>query len=360
MSRTLRGFRLLPVAIAFATAGSPDASGQLPTVEKLTEIGCLDCTGPTQFSEIHDVAVSDSGEIVVADRSAPMLRVFDRGGRMLWTGGRSGGGPGEYRYPMRVAIGPNRSLTVVDMRARRLTRLARDGAVTSTDPILAFPAAASPRGRTGDLALLMDDFRGPFTIERWAATSSKSVAHTTIARTPSPVGRGMIQPSMAAAASGALAIGIDPFTYRIVRLDPNGRPLPDITRDIPLARRSEAEMQELATRLAAGPQIRSTEQSVSKAPASTPLRSSGTDFTMKPFYPLDGLRYDDAGRLWVLTTRGVDQHAVFDIFASTGAFAGSVTVPVRVRTFSLAGPYLATASEDAEGVPRVTLWRVRG
>ena len=357
---SIRGVARLPLAIALAVAASLEASAQLPTVEKLTEIGCLDCTGPAQFSEIHDVAVSDSGEIVVADRSAPMLRLFDRGGRVLWTGGRSGGGPGEYRYPMRVAIGPNRSLTVVDMRARRLTRLARDGAVTSTDPILAFPAAASPRGRTGDLAFLMDDFSGPFAIERWTATSSKSAAHTTVARTPSPVGRGMVQPSMAAAANGALAIGIDPFTYRIVRLDPGGRPLPDITRDIPLARRSEAEMQELGARLAAGPQIRSTEQSVSTAPASTPLRSSGTDYTMKPFHPLDGLRYDDSGRLWVLTTRGVDQQAVFDIFAPTGAFAGSVTVPVRVRTFSLAGPYLATASEDAEGVPRVTLWRVRG
>lgn len=360
MSHSLRRLALLAIAVALGPAVSPPARAQLPVVQKLTEIGCLDCTGPAQFSEIHDVAVSDSGEIVVADRSAPMLRVFDRTGRVLWTGGRSGGGPGEYRYPMRVAIGPDRSLTVVDMRARRLTRIARDGAVTSTDPILAFPAAASPRGRTGDLALLMDDFRGPFAVERWAATSSRSVAHTTIARTPSPVGRGMIQPSMAAAANGALAIGIDPFTYRILRLDPGGRPLSDITRDIPLARRSEAEMQELATRLAAGPQIRSTEQSVSKAPASAPLRSSGTDFTMKPFYPLDGLRYDDGGRLWVLTTRGVDQQAVFDIFAPTGAFIGNVTVPVRVRTFSLAGSYLATASEDAEGIPRVTLWRVRG
>src|SRR5688500_2739132 len=122
MSRTLRRVALLPVVLAFATAVSPDARGQLPTVEKLTEIGCLECTGPAQFSEIHDVAVSDSGELVVADRSAPMLRVFDRSGRVLWTGGRSGGGPGEYRYPMRVAIGPNRSITVVDMRARRLTR----------------------------------------------------------------------------------------------------------------------------------------------------------------------------------------------------------------------------------------------
>ena len=360
MSHRVHRRALVPMVLAFTMTAAPDASAQLPVVEKLTEIGCLECTGPAQFSEIHDVAVSDSGEIVVADRSAPMLRVFDRTGRVLWTGGRSGGGPGEYRYPMRVAIGPNRSLTIVDMRARRLTRLARDGSVTSTDPILTFPAAASPRGRTGDLALLMDDFRGPFAIERWAATASRSMAHATIARTPSPVGRGMIQPSMAAAPSGALAIGVDPFAYRIVRLDPSGRALPDLTRDIPLARRTEAEMQELATRLAAGPQIRSTEQSVSKAPASTPLRSSGTDFTMKPFYPLDGLRYDDSGRLWVLTTRGVDQQSVFDIFGPTGAFAGSVTLPVRVRTFSLAGTYLATASEDAEGVPRVTLWRVRG
>lgn len=333
------------------------AAAQLPTIEKLTQIGCAECDGPLQLTTIFDVAVTDSGDIVVADRSAPMIRVFDRTGRVLWSGGRSGGGPGEYRFPMRVAIGPDRSFSVVDMRARRMTRLARDGTVKATEPILAFPAAVGTRGRTGEMILLMDDFRGPFAVERWTPAAAKSVPFTTIARTPSPVGPAMIQPSIAVASSGILAFGTDPFTYRIGRLGPDGKAMPDIVRDIPRARRSEAEMQALASRVAMGPERRSAEGGVSRG---APTSGSAVDYTLKPFFPLDGLRYDDLGRLWVLTTRGAGQEAIFDIFAASGAFLGSTTLPAHVGTFSLAGSYLVTGGEDADGVPRVTLWRVRG
>ena len=116
-------------------------------------------------------------------------------------------------------------------------------------------------------------------------------------------------------------------------------------------------MQQLATRLSGGPERRGAEQSVSRG---APPSGGNVDFTMKPFFPLDGLRYDDTGRLWVLTTRGAEQQTVFDIFASSGAFIGSLTLPAHVGTFSLAGSYLVTGGEDADGIPRVTLWRVKG
>ena len=343
--------------IACATALSA-ADAQVPTIERVTWIGCAECAaGPTQLTTIYDVAVTDSGDIVVADRSPPMIRVFDRTGRVLWSGGQSGGGPGEYRFPMRVAVGPDRGVTVVDMRARRLTRLNRDGTVKGTEPILAFPAAAAARGRSGDLMLLMDDFRGPYALERWAASADKTVPHATIPRPASPVGPGIIMPSIAVAPSGIVAFGTDPFTYRIARLGPDAKPMSDIVRDIPRQKRTEAEMKELADRLSAGPARRGAEASVSRAPASG--GSSLTDFTMKPFFPLDGLRYDDTGRLWVLTTRGAEQQTVFDIFAPAGGFLGSLSLPAHVGTFALAGTYLVTGGEDADGIPRVTLWRVK-
>ena len=334
------------------------ADAQVPTIERITRIGCAECAaGPMQLTTIYDVAVTDSGDIVVADRSPPMIRVFDRTGRVLWSGGQSGGGPGEYRFPMRVAIGPDRSITVVDMRARRLTRLNRDGTVKASEPILAFPAAAAARGRSGELVLMMDDFRGPYALERWGATADKTVPHATIPRPASPVGPGVIMPSIAVAPSGIIAFGTDPFTYRIARLGPDAKPLPDIVRDIPRQKRSEAEMKELADRMSLGPARRGAEASVSRAPAAGGPPS--VDLTMKPFFPLDGLRYDDSGRLWVLTTRGGEQQTVFDLFAPAGGFLGSVTLPAHVGTFALAGTFLATGGEDADGIPHVTLWRVK-
>ena len=79
----------------------------------------------------------------------------------------------------------------------------------------------------------------------------------------------------------------------------------------------------------------------------------------KPHASTDALRYDDAGRLWVRTLRGTSRPTVFDVFRPTGAFVGEVTLPMQVSAYSLAGSYLATASEREDGVPVVVLWSVR-
>ena len=330
------------------------AGAQPPTVERIIQIGCDDCTGPTQFSTIFDAAVTDSGDIVVADRSAPMIRAFDRTGKLLWSSGRAGNGPGEFTFPMRVVIGPDGAVAVVDMRQRRYTRLAKTGTLLGSNSFMGFLAGSAARGRTGEVMLLIDDFSGPHAIQRWPKGAAKPADHASIPRHQSARG-GFVQPSIAVAPSGIIAFTADPFTYRIGRLGVDGRPMPEITRDIPPVRRTDAEMKELAARLAAGPGRRAAEGG-SAAGARAP---AGVDLAVKPHVMLDGLRFDDSGRLWVLTMRGVGAQSVFDVFSAGGAFIGSVTVPTRVNTFSLAGTYLVTGGEDADDIPRVTLWRVR-
>ena len=350
---------LSPLLIAFATfAALPgDAAAQVPVVEQLTRIGCADCEGPTQFSAIFDAAVTDSGVIVAVDRSAPMIRAFDRTGKLLWTTGRSGQGPGEFLFPMRAAIGPDQSVHVVDMRTRRLTRLSKEGTVTGSHMLPGFPGASAVRGRTGEITLLVDDFRGPLSAQRWSAASPKPEPHATLPR-PSSGRPGSVQPSIAVSPSGALAFVLDPYTYRIGRVDAAGRAMADVVRDLPPLRRTDAEFRELSDRLASRPGRRAAERGTGAvSPGDGPPR---TDLAIKPHVLLDGLRYDDLGRLWVLTMRGVGQQSIFDVFATAGTLLGSVTLPVRVSTYSLAGPYLVTGGEDADDIPRLTLWRVRG
>ena len=340
------------VAVAAAT---PTASAQVPVVERVVQIGCDDCTGPALFSSIFDAAVTDSGDIIVADRSAPMIRAFDRTGKLLWSTGRSGNGPGEFLFPTRIAIAPDRSVAVIDMRQRRHTRLTKDGALVGSNSFMGFLAASAARGRTGEVTLLIDDFAGPLAIQRWSAGAAKPAAHVTIPRRESPNG-GFVQPSIAVAPTGIMAFTVDPFAYRIGRVGADGRAMAEIVRDIPPVRRTAEEMKELSARLASGPGRRAAEGGSSVA-AGAP---AGVDLTLKPHVILDGLRFDDAGRLWVLTMRGIGSQSVFDVFSTTGAFVGSVTLPTRVNTFSLAGQYLVTAGDDADDIPRVTLWRVRG
>jgi len=75
------------------------------------------------------------------------------------------------------------------------------------------------------------------------------------------------------------------------------------------------------------------------------------------------LQYDDAGRAWVRTERGVKGQTTFDIFSADGGFLGAVSLPVQVKSpgsgFDLAGEFLVTVHEDAvTAAEHVTLWRV--
>ena len=93
----------------------------------------------------------------------------------------------------------------------------------------------------------------------------------------------------------------------------------------------------------------------SVAPPAIPAGERG----LKPHIAIDGLRYDDTGRLWVHTMRGDETNTVLDVFAPGGGFLGSVTLPKRITSFALGGSYLATAGENEDGIPVVTVWTVK-
>lgn len=65
-----------------------------------------------EFGEIRDVAILP-GHIVVLDKNAPHIRVFDLTGRLLQTTGRSGAGPGEFAFPFSVAYDAAKKLVYV-------------------------------------------------------------------------------------------------------------------------------------------------------------------------------------------------------------------------------------------------------
>ncbi|MYE69767.1 MAG: hypothetical protein F4237_06950, partial [Gemmatimonadetes bacterium] len=64
--------------------------------EPLLSIGQL--TGPDEllFGRIATARRDGAGNVIVADRQAHQIRVFDAGGRHLQTLGREGEGPGEF------------------------------------------------------------------------------------------------------------------------------------------------------------------------------------------------------------------------------------------------------------------------
>ena len=354
--RQLRIALATSVAMVSPLVGSR-ATGQLPKLDRVTEIGCADCGDARQLSLTWDVAVTEAGDVLIVDRDAPTLRMFDRSGKPLWERGRPGAGPGEYRFAMRAAIGPNGAAHVVDMRLRRLTRLAGDGSVAKSLTIPFFVVGAAARGRQGELALLSDDFKRKGTVYRWLPQADAPVQVTSF-ETPPP-GEASLSGSIAVAPDGTIAFLSTADRYEVHRVAPTGQPLPAIGRDIPRPRRTPDEITAMKGRMAmVGGAAKAAQESKSSG-GSKSLLSDDDRFRFKPHAGTDALRYDDAGRLWVRTTRGSDKSTVFDVFSPSGTFVGEVTVPIRVDAYSLAGSYMATATERDDGTPIVVLWTLR-
>ncbi len=142
----------------------PDAGWRL--VEEL-RIGSVDVEGPSLFGSIADYDVDAMGRIYVLDRQNRDLRVFDPAGNHIRTIGREGGGPGEFRDPIGVAIDRgSQSLVVVDVGNGRYARFDTAGAYLGATPRplggYSVPAqvAFDSEGRfyEGALAQFGDDF----------------------------------------------------------------------------------------------------------------------------------------------------------------------------------------------------------
>lgn len=104
----------------------------------------------SQFVEVGDAARLGDGGIVVSDVGASTVRRFDadgRGGRYL---GRAGDGPGEFRKPSQVRVGPGDSIYVFDERAQRLTVFSGDGRLLSDVRVRGGSALAAAVERLSD------------------------------------------------------------------------------------------------------------------------------------------------------------------------------------------------------------------
>lgn len=354
--RTLmRALTLASIAAALLAAPCAALDAQAPKLTLVATIGCAECGGPDEFGSILDLAVDSAGGILVVADAAPILRRFDAAGKLRWGTAKSGNGPGEFVRPMRALFGPQ-GIQVVDMTQRRVSRLDGEGRFVSSAPLRGFPSAISARGRSGRFVVLVDDFRGGLSVDGFTETDSGKSYVALPAADARPPGT-IVFPSLSIAPSGELAFARDNNAYRIQVVGTDGTVLRTLTRDLPQVRRTASEVaalervrQRAAARVAA-------ERTAPPPRGMTPPRVGG-DPDLKPHIAIDGLRYDDRGRLWVRTMRGDETVTILDVFSPTGAFLGEVRVDGIVGRFAFAGSWLALVTEDADGFPVVRRYRV--
>jgi hypothetical protein len=99
----------------------------------LLSIGLVDGDAPYLLDRVGHATTLDDGRIAIVNAGTDEVRLFDAEGRYIRTFGRSGDGPGEYRFPIRVwQLGD--SIVVVDVTMNRITVQPLDGSSSRTVP----------------------------------------------------------------------------------------------------------------------------------------------------------------------------------------------------------------------------------
>ena len=85
-------------------------------------LGGPDVMGPAQFFDVRSIHVDPGGNIWIADGGSGEVRIFRPDGSHWKTRGGKGEGPGEFRQPESMVIGPDGRIHVRSPRAGRAPR----------------------------------------------------------------------------------------------------------------------------------------------------------------------------------------------------------------------------------------------
>ncbi|MDE2762049.1 MAG: hypothetical protein OXQ94_11340 [Gemmatimonadota bacterium] len=100
--------------------------------EPLVRVGLLDGPEEYLFGNVSGAVRLENGSVVVADEQSREVRMYDVGGRHVWTSGREGEGPGEYRGLWLLRGCPGAAVTTFDWQLDRITELDSAGGVVDT------------------------------------------------------------------------------------------------------------------------------------------------------------------------------------------------------------------------------------
>jgi hypothetical protein len=90
-------------------------------------IGSLNGDSSQIFGRLGHVAVDRLGGVILIDDQQRIVRAFDAEGKSLGPVGGRGGGPGEYRSPIAVAVDSQNQVHVLEPRPQRISVLKRVG-----------------------------------------------------------------------------------------------------------------------------------------------------------------------------------------------------------------------------------------
>lgn len=355
---------------------SPDTDPVCTVVDDPeVEIGVLDGDPEYQLFRVSGAVVLSDGRIAVANRGAHDLRMFDPEGGHLWSSGREGDGPGEFRSVELVdRFGPD-SLLVHDFRQRRFSvfddsgELARSFQVGDEEE-LRFPrpegvlegggvvvrqgavytagqaTTGADRGSsrlylvepTGRVVDTLGEFPGA---ETFVLSRERSLSVWNLA-----FGRG----AFVQVGRERIAVGTnDSYSVRI--LDAEGAPLHVVRQTREPVPTTEADFDAFAESQLADVESESRRASIRTMLADMPRHET--------FPAYEDTRLDRVGNLWVEEYRRPgDEQTVWQVFDRDGVLAARVRTPEGMDVLDIGDDYVLGLVRDDLDVERLRLHRL--
>lgn len=402
MNRTTSAAALAAAALLFLAPAALAAQGRvvrLPERDRplageapvVFAIGRAEGADHEMFADVSAVAFDESDNLYVLDRQSARVMVYDRAGRFLRQVGRKGQGPGELAVPMGLAVGPDGTVTVLDLGVPGFTVFGPDGGylrgrrLDGWMPMMMGPLAWHPRG--GVLGTFTPRLGGEGNVDR--TLSAALVFHpvgdgpdarvfdipqaTRVEARSASAGQQTIRvqgpPTFAPQASfgvlpdGTLAMAFTTgYTVRIVDMDGTTlryiqrpmRPRPVTEADRERARERRREM----IRTGQG-MITITRGGGGPSPQARAAALGTEDMRFADTMPAIGaLRVAPSGTIWVgRTSETYYDPGPIDLLTASGEYRGTVTgvaLPAAISRGGLA----AFIEPDADDVPRVVVRRL--
>lgn len=125
------------LAVLVLLGSAHDAHAQSAReLTRVWQIGSVDGDAAYVFALVGDIAFGPDGSVYVLDAGNAVVRVYDASGRHVRSFGRSGEGPGEFRFPTRLALADD-ELTIFDAPLRRATVFDHTGQLLETRTLTA-------------------------------------------------------------------------------------------------------------------------------------------------------------------------------------------------------------------------------
>lgn len=320
------------------------------------------------FDRLSEVVILGNGNIVVADAGTGRVHAFSAEGAYLWSAGRPGEGPGEFREISAVFVTGEDTILVADARLARTTVLSPAGEVVRDHGFA--PEYGAPTGLLASGALLyLDQERigepgvgvQP-TLATWSAVDLAGAAGRTLVTTPG-------SESYYGQAEGRNVIIRPPFMRHVYAapvddgflVSLSDQPRVDVYGpDGDLLRSMRLPESEVLVRITDARSVR--EDLLVNVPEDMHaiFRELLADMPIPPTWPaIGGLVVDDEDRVWVQQYRSEDEAGqIWHVFTLDGAYLDEVSTPGRFAPRAIRGDLVVGFWRDELDVESIRVYRI--